>query len=244
MEEYTLWNGFRRLDFKFEGRDAILVFPDNANKTDRWALKTEYFNAFPATEIELVRRGYHLAYLKNLNRWGTDPDHHCKRRFADWLGENYGLRKRFVSVGMSCGGIHAVNFASRYPEYCSCLYLDAPVMNLLSTPVGVGKRNPNIPSAWHEVEQAYGFTLSDIISYREHPIDRMNILTDNHIPVALICGDADDVVPFEENGMLLKQHYERMGAPLFFRLKPGCGHHPHGLEDPTPLCDFIEQYGI
>ncbi|NLD87125.1 MAG: hypothetical protein GX633_02550 [Clostridiales bacterium] len=241
-----LWFGFKRLDFEFEGRKAILVFPEKPDNMGRWALKTEYFGAFPDTELELLRRGFHLAYLENKNRWGCDVDHHAKSRFANYLANTYSLRRRFVSVGMSCGGLHAVNFASRYPEYVSLLYLDAPVLNLLSCPLGLGKGDAlgENNSGWEELVSACGFTMSDIICYREHPIDRLHILTDNRLPVALVYGDSDSVVPYEENGLILRRHYEKTDIPFFVRGKSGCGHHPHGLSDPDELVDFIEKYSL
>ncbi|MBQ9116329.1 MAG: hypothetical protein IJY04_04850 [Clostridia bacterium] len=73
-KKYSEWNGYTRLDFIFQGREAILVFPKDAVKTRKWMLKTEYFGAFPQLEIDMLAAGYHLAYLKNLNRWGTDED--------------------------------------------------------------------------------------------------------------------------------------------------------------------------
>ncbi len=63
-----LWNGFKRIDFKFEGREAILVFPQVPIKNKKWMIKTEYFGAFPHLEIEMIRRGWHLAYIKNITR--------------------------------------------------------------------------------------------------------------------------------------------------------------------------------
>ena len=56
MQE-TTWNGFRRIDFVFEGMEAILVFPKEPNANKNWLLKTEYFDAFPAFEIEMLQRG-------------------------------------------------------------------------------------------------------------------------------------------------------------------------------------------
>ena len=50
------WNGFKRVDFKFQDREAILVFPNIENKTSKWMLKTEYFGAFPNLEIELLKK--------------------------------------------------------------------------------------------------------------------------------------------------------------------------------------------
>lgn len=76
MEE--TWNGFRRLDFTFEGRSAILVLPEKQDKWGNFAMKTEYWDAFPGTEIALLKEGFALAYLKNANRWATPEDCHVR----------------------------------------------------------------------------------------------------------------------------------------------------------------------
>ncbi len=232
------WRGFRMLNFKFEDRDAILVLPAQPN--GRVAMKTEYFGAFQDTEYALVREGYTLAFLTNRNRLGTDVDHHARARFIDMLAEKAGLRRRVVLVGMSCGGLIAVNFASRYPAYVSFVYLDAPVMNFLSWPMGWGIGTANADGeGWAELQAAYGFTLTEFINYREHPMDRLHVLTEHRLPCALVYGDADDVVPFTENGIHVQRHYEACGMPIFVHGKPGCGHHPHGMADPAPLVRYI-----
>ena len=58
------WNGFRRLDFVLDGRNAVLVLPDTTVPDNKWLLKTEYFGAFPEFEILMLKRGYGLAYVK------------------------------------------------------------------------------------------------------------------------------------------------------------------------------------
>ena len=40
----SIWNGFKRLDFLFEGREAVLVFPENANENKNWLLKMKHCN--------------------------------------------------------------------------------------------------------------------------------------------------------------------------------------------------------
>ena len=86
----TIWrNEFRQIEFEFEGRYATLVFPPEGTANKHWMLKTEYFGAFPAVEVKLLRRGYHLAYLKNVNRLGTDIDTDAKARFAEFLHNTY-----------------------------------------------------------------------------------------------------------------------------------------------------------
>ena len=102
---YSEYHGFRRADFTFEGKPAVIVFPDKADEQGRWMLKMEYFDAFPNLELELVRRGWHLCYLENDNRWGTDSDADRKARFADYMAEEHGLERKFACIGMSCGGL-------------------------------------------------------------------------------------------------------------------------------------------
>lgn len=243
MYTYSEFCGFKRADFKFEDRDALIVFPEKPEPQGRWMMKMEYFGAFPALEAELLRRGWHLCWLRNVNRWGTDIDSDAKARFADFIADEFGLERKFTCVGMSCGGICSVNFAARHPEYTSLLYLDAPVMNLLSCPMGfgVGDALGENGSGWQEIVDAYGFDLPTLLTWRGHPIDKIPILAEHRIPVALVYGDSDPVVPYVENGIVLEKYYKEHGLPLFCEGKAGCGHHPHGLEDNTKLADFIEQ---
>ena len=46
----------------FEGRELIIVFPEKAN--GKCAIKTEYFDAFPEVQIELLKQGYHIVHMK------------------------------------------------------------------------------------------------------------------------------------------------------------------------------------
>lgn len=235
----SLWNGFQKLDFEFQGRKAILVFPHEENKTSNWLLKTEYFGAFPNLEIEMLKKGWHLAYIANVTRWCLDEDLDLKKEFADFLISEYGLHEKCVPVGMSCGGMIGVKFAARHPQYVSCLYLDAPVMNLLSCPCGIGDATTDL---YEEFVTATGKTQGDLINYREHPVDKIPALLEHDIPVVLVYGDSDTVVPYHENGIELEKYYKEKGGTLLAIGKEGCGHHPHGLEDTTPIAEFILQH--
>ena len=85
---------------------------------------------------------------------------------------------------------------------------------------------------------ATGSSVSELINYRKHPIDYVDVLIDNNIPVFLICGDSDDTVPYEENGKILYEKYLESGKDITLVLKQGCNHHPHGLTDNSQLIDF------
>lgn len=235
----TEWHGFKRLDFVFEGRQCILVCPERPAKGNKCLFKTEYFDAFPGFELEMLERGYFVAYMQNITRWCLPDDIDAKARFCDFLSSEAGLNKKCMTVGMSCGGMHAVYFAAKYPQYTACMYIDAPVLNLLSCPCGVGDGGTDM---YEEFTAATGMTASGLINYRNHPIDNVDKLIKAKIPLFLVCGDSDNVVPYHENGKLLSDKFKASDTPFYEILKPGCGHHPHGLEDNAPLIEFAEKY--
>jgi lysophospholipase L1-like esterase len=52
-------------------------------------------------------------------------------------------------------------------------------------------------------------------------------------------GDADDVVPIAENTTPFEERVKAAGGNITVMHKPGVNHHPHSLENPTPIVDFI-----
>ena len=233
------WNGYSGVEFEFDGLPAKVIMP-KCEPNGKWMLKTEYFGAFPSLERELLGRGWHLAYNQNINRWAEPRDIERKIEFIDFVAQEFSLSPRCLPVGMSCGGLYAVKLAAKAPDRIEGLYLDAPVMNLLSCPFYVGRHNDN-PSMIDEYIRCTGRDLSAMLSYREHPIDLMHVLSDNHIPVVMVAGDSDTVVPYSENGRLLEEHYREQGLDIDVYIKQGCNHHPHGLADAVALADAIEK---
>ena len=243
----SVWNGFKRLDFAFDGHEAILIVPNNPTPDKRWLFKTEYFGAFPNFELEMLERGYYVAHVKNTTRWVLPEDTQRQLRFADYLHEEFGLHEKIVTVGMSCGGMQAVYLSAAAPERIALCYVDAPVMNLLSCPFNLGALDSEDPQIITRREKmsaeftaARGLTLAQMLNYRNHPIDCVGKLIENHVPVFLVAGDSDKVVPYEENGKQLYEQYMAAGEKIQLILKPGCDHHPHGLEDNTLLIAAVE----
>jgi len=142
---------------------------------------------------------------------------------------------------MSCGGLMSVKLAARYPELVSCLYLDAPVINYLSCPSGFGAAGQaGRATLLAEMQEALGLkSLIDVLQYHQSPLDLLPELVKHRIPVVMVAGGADLTVPYLENGWILQQVYEENGLELQVHVKPDCDHHPHGLEDPTQVVDFI-----
>lgn len=237
-----MWHNFECENFEFKNRKAIVVFPDKEKSNGKWLLKTEYWDAFPNLETEMVKRGWHLAFIENKNRWCLDEDLDIKAEFSEYISKKYGLSKKCIPVGMSCGGLFAVKFAAKYPDMVSALYLDAPVLNLLSCPAALGLSEDY--GMFDEFKEATGVTMSELICYREHPIDKLDILLENKLPVVLVYGKDDTVVPYCENGMILDNFYKKNRGCILSIGKDNCGHHPHGLDTPGIIADFLENNAL
>ena len=112
-EKISDYFGYECRDFILDGYNCKLVIPKNPDQSGRWLIKTEYFEHFPAFQLEMLARGYHLASVENRTRWAIPEDTEAKERLAQYLVGEYGLNEKCVPVGFSCGGLHAVYFAAR-----------------------------------------------------------------------------------------------------------------------------------
>ena len=235
----SLWNGYRRLDFFFMEHKAILICPKKPRNDRKWLFKTEYFGAFPNFELAMLERGYYVAHVQNTTRWCLPEDTERQAAFCEFLHREFDLAKSCMPVGMSCGGMQAVYLAAKYPQFVAALYLDAPVLNLLSCPCGLGVAEVNF---YDEYVKATGKTVSDLLNFRKHPIDMVDAIISEKIPTILVCGDSDRTVPYVENGKILSEKYRASEAPFVEILKKDCDHHPHGLDNLEKLLEFAKTY--
>ena len=235
-----MWNEFETKEFIFEERRAIIVCP-KVEPNGRILLRTEYFDAFPAFDIAMLERGYHLIHLYQRSRWAPDEEIDIMARFACYCAELLNAEKRFVLEGLSCGGLQAARFAEKYPELSAVLYLDAPVLNILSM-VGLGEcRGDFVEKYWREIVATFGVSRSTIVNFRKSAIDNMEPLIQNNIPVIMIYGNSDNMVIYEENGKVLENFYKDNGGTIKVICKSMCDHHPHGLDDTEIIVEFIEK---
>lgn len=233
------WNGFEREDFRFGGFDCILVKPARPLPGNPFVWRAEFFDAFAQCDLEMVRRGYHLTYIRLSDQYGCPWAVERMKEYYDYLTRERGLGVRPIIFGFSRGGLYAVNFAFRHPECVSALYLDAPVLDVTSWPGGKGA-GVGAPREWQECLECYGAdeaTIGDCAAAR--PFTRGAELARLGISLALVAGGSDDVVPYDENGAPFADAFARAGGRLFLRIKPDCGHHPHSLDDVRELCDFL-----
>lgn len=223
---------------ELNGREVIICHPEKPN--GKWAMKTEYFAAFPDVQNTLLQMGYYVAHIKNKTRWHHKSDTEARAELARYMHNRFGVSKKCVIIGMSCGGMQGIYFATKYPEYVSCMYLDAPVVNLLSCPGGLGKGF----SYMDEFTAHTGMGLDELMVYRDHPYDHLQKLVGYNIPVILVSGDCDSIVPYEENGRYINDIYKENGCVIKTIIKEGADHHPHSLPDNSPIIEFISEYDV
>jgi pimeloyl-ACP methyl ester carboxylesterase len=166
--------------------------------------------------------------------------------FYKELTGKYGFARKTALIGLSRGGLYCYNWAIANPDKVACIYADAPVCDFKSWPggklKGLGKGDGGAVE-WNGLLKAYGFKSdAEAIAYRGNPVDNLRPLADAHVPLLHVYGEADSVVPWEENTGVVAERYRRMGGSITLISKPGVGHHPHGLADPALIVEFIMKY--
>ena len=233
------WFGFARYDFEVDGRSALVVAPKQVAPGRPWIWHGEFFGHKPNPDLALLGRGFHVVYL-------TVPDMlGCPEAVRHWdalyreLTQRYGLAAKPALVGLSRGGLYCYNWAIANPDKTACLYGDAPVCDFKSWPGGKGK-GPGSPRDWQLLLERYGFKSdAEALAYPGNPVDNLRGLAAAKVPLLHVYGDADEVVPWEENTGLVAERYRQLGGDITLIAKPGVHHHPHGLENSTPIVDFI-----
>lgn len=227
------WHGCDRYDFKYNGIHSTVVVPEKPAEGMPWIWRPAFFDAFPSVDIALLKEGFHIVYHDLTHLYGSPRSVKLGTDFYNYMISNYGLSPKTTPEGFSRGGLFAVNWASENPDKVACIYLDAPVCNLVSWPSRERKEH------WEEMLREWGVADEDMESFAQNPIDRLEPLVKADIPIIAVCGDADVVVPFKENMGILYSRYTELGGRVELILKPGVDHHPHSLEDPDPVVKFI-----
>lgn len=233
------YHGFHRYDFMVDGQNCIVVTPTEAASGNPWIWRAEFFDHRPEIDLALIKKGFHLAYMNVGNTFGCPSAMKHFDEFYKVLTEQYGFSKKPVLEGLSRGGLYVYNWGASHPDQVGVILGDNPVCDFKSWPGGKGK-GPGSPNDWKKLILDYGFAdEAAALAYDKNPVDNLASLAKSKVPLLHICGDADEVVPYPENTVLLKDRYEKLGGKIYVIVKPGLKHHPHGLDDPTPAVDFI-----
>lgn len=220
----------RTEEFEYNGYHATVIIPENPN--GKWIWKTEFLYAFDQAERELLKLGYTRVYYAISNKYGSYKSVRLMRDFYSFVIKKYNLSEKYILFGFSRGGLYAFNFALTHPEYVEKIYLDAPVMCLRSWP-------PKESEQRLEVHSEYSLNDETLEIFNDNPIDNLPEFFSHGIPLLLIAGDSDEIVPFEENSKIILDYAKNNGIQIEHIIKPGCMHHPHSLDDVTPIVNFV-----
>jgi pimeloyl-ACP methyl ester carboxylesterase len=237
------WNGFARHDFVAEGARAVVVEPEKPLRGRPWAWYGQSLGVSPNADSELLRRGWHLAYLDVPDLFGCPGAVARWEKFYDLLVHEHGLSPRPALTGVSRGALYCTAWATSHPGRTLLVYLDNGVCDFRSWPGGRPRglgTGLGSPEEWAKLLKAYGFKDDkEAVAYKLNPVDNLKPLADAKVPLLLVYGDADRVVPHRENSEVVYERYKALGGPVERVVKPGKDHHPHGLDDPRPVAEFF-----
>lgn len=233
-----VFSDYKMKAYVFEGHQAKIVFPKKKHPNNYWIWRARFWGSEPQVDKALLEKGFHLVYIDVANLFGNDKAVNLWNKFYDHCVQTYGLNKKVVLEGFSRGGLMVYNWAAVNTDKVFSIYADAPVCDIKSWPGGLfnGEGNPN---AWELCLKAYNLDTISVKNFKHIPLNNCVAVARAGIPVIHVYGDADRVVPFEENTQLLAERFEQENGIIKLIRKEGVGHHPHSLKDPEPIVNFI-----
>ena len=102
-------------------RRCIVIVPERTAPGNPWSWRGQYWDHEPQVELELLRRGFHVAFVT------PDPGRTWEAWYA-YLTQKHGLSRKPAFVGMSKGGVNAYDWAAAHPDQVSAIYADNPAI--------------------------------------------------------------------------------------------------------------------
>ncbi len=232
------YNSYKRIDFTLNNYMGSIILPEKNTGNNRWIWRAEFLGDFEKADMELVKQGWHLAYYKISDMYGCPDAVELMKNFHDYIVKEFKLQNKASIFGFSRGGLYAVNYAVKYPARVSSLYLDAPVIDLQSWP-----KSKSSAKKWRDCLACYGFNEKEAKKYSLTQLERARILAENKIPIIVVVGDSDPTVPYEENAKPFIEEYLKTHNDIQVIIKESCAHHPHSLDDASPIVDFVVKNG-
>ncbi len=122
-----------------------------------------------------------------------------------------------ILLGQSRGGLMMLAWAMRNAEKVRAFVGIYPVCNLASWPLKNSKAATLADFAMTETE-----LVAKLSQF--NPVDNLQGLLSNKVPMFVVHGDSDVVVPYDDNTGLLKERYQAGGGSITVKIIPGEGH--------------------
>lgn len=225
------WKVYTRYDFEIENRKGLVIVPPAAAEGNPWVWRAEYFDIYSQVDLVLLERGWHIGYLDVSLMYGCPESIRLMHGFQQFVEKEFGLSPKAVLFGFSIGGVYSFNYTADYLDKVAALYLDAPALDMKV--IMAGEKEPK------RCTKIYGLTEESVKDFKASPIDKIDKVAQTGIPIIMVQGDADTITEYSKHGEILYKRYTELGGEIKLIMKPGCGHHPHSLENPLPVVEYL-----
>ncbi len=248
--ETSEWQGYGRHDFTVDAHPVTVVAPRDPAPGNPWVLSFNLMIRYggASEEVEwspglfpaLLEQGLHIvAFRGRLEPFGAPRNLEVLGDFIDHMTSRYSLAAKPVLAGLSRQALLVQRFAMFHPDRVAALYLDRGVCDFKSWP-GIDRTG-----MWNTMKKDFGFNSDEeALAFEGNPVDQVEVLGKNNIPVFHVLAENDTIVPPEENGLLMQKRARELGYDnIRVAVEKGKGHNPHGMTDPKPLIEFLAKYG-
>jgi alpha-beta hydrolase superfamily lysophospholipase len=223
-------------NFTLEGRPAFVFLPAKVTKAQPWIFYAPTLPPYPDEaerwmHEQFLAAGVAVAGIDVGEAYGSPKSHRFFDALYRELTEKRGFAEKPCLFGRSRGGLWVSSWAIAHPERIAGIIGIYPVFDFRTYP-GLAKAAPAYELAPAELEARFA---------EFNPIARIDRLAKARVPVALIHGDVDKVVPMKENSAEFVRRYKEAGAESLVKLivLEGQGHNFfEGFFHSQALVDF------
>lgn len=209
--------------FLVEGRPAFILWPEEAKRKEPqpWVMYAPTLPPYPDSHEkwmheQFLAAGVAVAGIDAGEAYGSPAGQKLMSALYAELTSRRHFATRPVLLGRSRGGLWVTSWAIANPDKVAGIAGIYPVFDLRTYP-GLSNAAP-----------AYQLTATQLEARLDelNPIARVDVLAKSKIPVCIIHGDDDKVVPLRENSAALAARYEAAGNANLVQLivAKGQGH--------------------
>jgi len=194
--------------FFIEGRTAFILWPPEEKRTQPqpWVMYAPTLPAYPDRHEKWIHEqflnaGVAVAGIDVGEAYGSPSSQDSFSKLHQELVSNRGFHPKPCLFGRSRGGLWVSSWAIRNADKVAGIAGIYPVFDLQTYP-GLKRAAP-----------AYGLSPEELdASLNEHnPVSKIDHLAEAEIPICIIHGDVDHVVPLKENSKTVQDVYVKAG---------------------------------
>ena len=195
--------------FKVGERTAFIFWPEESLRKipQPWVMYAPTLASYPDSHEkwmheQFLAAGVAVAGIDAGEAYGSPAGQAACTALYDELTIKRGFGAKVCLLGRSRGGLWVSGWAIAHPDKVAGIAGIYPVYDL--------RTYPSVPKA----APAYGLTVDEFTAAleRHNPIARAEVLAKARIPVYIIHGDDDKVVPLKENSGALQAAYQAANA--------------------------------